>query len=112
VRAFLAASRDGDFAALLGFLDPGVEVLADDAAIKAGAPAELHGAAAVAGKFTGRPTSLTPVLVNGAPGAVMGQGRRRVVFDFAFAGDLISHIDVIADPEHLRQLEVTSAGPA
>ena len=64
VSAFLAASRGGDFTALLAVLDPDVVLRADAAAIQAatanaskGAPQfahEIHGAAAVAEIFKGR----------------------------------------------------------
>src|SRR5262249_7824183 len=105
VRAFLAASRDGDFEALLGFLDPDVTLVADDAAAKAGAPAELHGATAVARRFTGRPQTALPALVGGSAGVtILRDGKPLVVFDFVFSGDRIAHIDVIGDPEHLRLL--------
>src|SRR5947209_19163068 len=46
VDAFLAASRGGDFAALLALLDPEVVLRADRAAVDAGAPQEVRGAAA------------------------------------------------------------------
>jgi RNA polymerase sigma factor (sigma-70 family) len=112
VRAFLAASRNGDFEALLGFLDPDVDVVADDAAIKAGAPAELHGAAAVARQFTGKPRTAVPALVDGAAGATMGRGGKPLlVFDLTFAGNRIAHIDVIGDPEHLRLLDLQVLPP-
>ncbi|REK92248.1 RNA polymerase subunit sigma-70, partial [Streptomyces inhibens] len=50
VDAFLAASRDGDFEALLALLDPEVELRTDAAAALAGASA-ARGAAAVAETF-------------------------------------------------------------
>ena len=107
VRAFLAASRNGDFDALLGFLDPDVDVIADDAAVKAGAPAELHGATAVARRFTGRPQTALPALVGGSAGVtILRGGEPLVVFELVFAGDRIAHIDVIGDPEHLRLLDL------
>jgi RNA polymerase sigma factor (sigma-70 family) len=107
VRAFLAASRNGDFEALLGFLDPDVDVTADDAAVRAGAPAELHGAAAVARRFTGRPQTALPALVGGSAGVtILRGGKPLVVFDFVLAGDRIAHIDVIGDPEHVRLLDL------
>jgi len=107
VRAFLAASRNGDFEALLGFLDPDVELIADDAAAKAGAPAELHGATAVARRFTGRPQTALPALVGGSAGVtILRDGKPLVVFDFVITGDRIAHIDVIGDPEHLRLLDL------
>src|SRR6266705_2564322 len=48
VDAFLAASRGGDFDALLAVLDPDVVLRADRAAVHAGASREVHGAQAVA----------------------------------------------------------------
>ena len=48
VDAFLAASRGGDFDALLAVLDPDVVLRADRAAVPAGASREVRGAAAVA----------------------------------------------------------------
>ena len=48
VDAFLAASRGGDFDALLAVLDPDVVLRADRAAVQAGASREVRGAAAVA----------------------------------------------------------------
>ncbi len=48
VDAFLAASRGGDFAALLAVLDPDVVLRADRAAVEMGSAKEVRGAAAVA----------------------------------------------------------------
>ncbi len=48
VDAFLAAAHGGDIAGLLAFLDPGVVRWADRVALPPGAPAEIHGAQAVA----------------------------------------------------------------
>ena len=50
VDAFLAASRSGDFDALLAVLDPDVVLRADGGALLAGASKVIHGAAAVAGQ--------------------------------------------------------------
>src|SRR5438105_7873265 len=54
VDAFLAASRGGDFDALLAVLDPDVVLRADSAAVHMGASREVRGAAAVAKQFSGR----------------------------------------------------------
>ena len=54
VDAFLAASRSGDFEALLAVLDPDVVFRADDAAMRLGDARELRGADAVARAFMGR----------------------------------------------------------
>ena len=48
VDAFLAASRGGDFEALLAVLDPDVVLRADPAAVSMGASEEIHGAPAAA----------------------------------------------------------------
>ena len=108
VDAFLAASRDGDFDALLAVLDPDVVLRADPAAVDAGASREVRGAAAVADTFSGRARFAQPALVNGAAGAVWAPGGRpRVVFGFTITRGKIVAIDMLADPERLRQLDLT-----
>jgi RNA polymerase sigma factor (sigma-70 family) len=107
VDAFLAASRNGDFGALLALLDPDVVLRADRAAVRAGASTEIRGAAAVADTFSGRARFAQPALVNGAAGAVWAPGGRpRVVFGFTITRGKIVEIDLLADPERLRQLEL------
>ncbi|MGH3191804.1 MAG: sigma-70 family RNA polymerase sigma factor, partial [Streptosporangiaceae bacterium] len=53
VAAFLAASREGDFEALLAMLDPDIVLRADADAAQMGADNEVTGARAVAGTFSG-----------------------------------------------------------
>jgi len=107
VDAFLAASRAGDFHALLAVLDPDVVLRADRAAVQAGAAREVRGAAAVAHTFAGRARFAQPALVNGAVGLVWApRGRPRVVFDFTMTRGKIVAIDLVADPERLRQLDL------
>ena len=107
VDAFLAASRGGDFDALLAVLDPDVVLRADRAAVQAGAASEVRGAAAVAKTFSGRARAAQPALVNGAAGAVWAPGGRpRVVFGFTIMRGKIVEIDMLADPERLRQLDL------
>jgi RNA polymerase sigma factor (sigma-70 family) len=107
VDAFLAASRGGDFEALLAVLDPEVVLRADGAAVGAGASREVRGAAAVAGAFSGRARFARPALVNGAVGAVWAPGGRpRVVFGFTIAGGKVVGIELLADPERLRGLDL------
>jgi RNA polymerase sigma-70 factor, ECF subfamily len=107
VDAFLAASRGGDFDALLTVLDPDVVLRADRAAVRAGASKELRGAKAVADTFSGRARFAQPALVNGAVGAVWAPGGRpRVVFGFTITRGRIVEIDLVADPERLRQLDL------
>ena len=108
VAAFLAASREGDFGALLTMLDPDIVLRADNAAAQMGADAEAIGARAVAGIFSGRAKALRPALIDGAPGAVWTlRGETRVVFAFTITGGTITAIEQIADPERIARLEVT-----
>ncbi len=107
VDAFLAASRGGDFAALVALLDPDVVLRADQAAVRTGASSEVRGAAAVANTFSGRARAARPALVNGAAGLVWAPGGRpRVVFDFTIKGGKIVEIDMVADPDRLRELDL------
>jgi len=107
VDAFLAASRGGDFGALLALLDPNVVLRADGAVVRTGASAEVRGATAVAETFSGRARAAQLALVNGAAGAVWAQGGRpRVVFGFSIVRGKIVEIEMIADPERLGQLDI------
>ena len=107
VDAFLAASREGDFEALLALLDPDVVLRADLTVVRSGAAAEVRGAAAVAGTFSGRARAAQPALVNGVPGAVWAPGGQpRVVFDFTISGGKIVKIEMLGDPERLDQLDL------
>ena len=111
VDAFLAASRGGDFDALLALLDPDVVLRADGTAVRAGAPGEARGAVAVAGTFSGRARVAQPALVDGMAGAVWAPGGRpRVAFGFTIAEGKITAIDLIADPGHLARLDLTILG--
>ncbi len=108
VDAFLAASRGGDFNALLAVLDPNVVLRADIVAVRMGAASAVRGAAAVAQTFAGRARAARPALIDGTAGAIWARGGRpRVVFAFTTAGGKIVEINMIADPERLRQLELT-----
>jgi RNA polymerase sigma factor (sigma-70 family) len=99
VGAFMAASRGGDFEALLAVLDPDI-VLRD-------LSGEVRGAAAVAATFSGRAAAARPALIDGVPGMIWAQGGKiRVVFDFTIVGSTIAAIEMIADPEYLAQLDI------
>jgi hypothetical protein len=72
-----------------------------------GGTAEIHGAAAVAATFRGRAQAARPALVDGAVGlAVVLQGHLRIVLGLTIDDGRIIAIDAIADPEHLRQLDI------
>ena len=107
VDAFLAASRGGDFDALLAVLDPDVVVRADEAAVRAGASAEVRGAAAVAHTFAGRAQAARPALVDGVVELVWAPGGQlRVLFRLTIDDARITGIDLVADPDRLAALDV------
>jgi len=110
VDAFLKASREGDFDALLTLLDPDVVLRADRAAVSVGAPGEVRGARAVARQISGRVRGLQPALVNGAVGAVARRGQQVLVFRLTIMSGKIVEIHVVADPEHLRHLDLVILG--
>jgi RNA polymerase sigma-70 factor (ECF subfamily) len=107
VDAFLAASRNGDFAALLEVLDPEIVFRADPVAVRMGSLAEIHGAAAVAEVFKGRAQAAKTALVDGAMGvAVIFGGQLRIVLAVTIEGDKISEINAIADPDGIKAFDV------
>ena len=107
VEAFLAASRGGDFDALLAVLDPNVVLRADDTAVEAGASAETRGAAAVAETFSGRARAARPAMVDGSAGLVWARGGQpRIVFSFTIVSGKIVEINLTADAQRIRKLNV------
>ena len=110
VDAFLAASRDGDFDALLALLDPDVVLRADSAVVKrrrSGMEREVRGALAVAGTFAGRARGAQTAIIDGFVGALWAQGgRTRVVFDFRIAHGKIVGIEMVAEPDRLGQMNL------
>jgi RNA polymerase sigma factor (sigma-70 family) len=111
VDAFLAASRGGDFEALVAVLDPDVVLRADRGALRPGAPEEVRGARIVASRALGYARLARfarPALVNGAAGLVVAPGGRPVaVIGFTVARGRIAEIDILADPARLRELDLT-----
>src|ERR671916_2063505 len=110
VEAFLAASREGDFGALLAVLDPDVVLRIDGGAVRAGLSREVRGARAVAEQtptFSRLSPFVLPALVNGAAGVVVApRGRPFAVMGFAVRQGKIAEIDVLADPARLRRLDL------
>ncbi|PZM13876.1 sigma-70 family RNA polymerase sigma factor [Rhizobium tubonense] len=105
VEAFLAASRGGDFEALLAVLDPDVVFRSDAAAVQLGALAEIRGAAAVANTFKGRAQGAKPALVDGELGLVVVIRRAlHVVLILTIEDNRISEIHAIADRERLGEI--------
>jgi RNA polymerase sigma-70 factor (ECF subfamily) len=110
VDAFFAASRDGDFDALVAVLDPDVELRIDGGVLRDEASLVLHGAEAVAAHTTTYAKLypfVQPALVNGAAGAVIApHGRLFSVMAFKVTSGRITAIDALVDPERLAQLDI------
>lgn len=112
VEAFFRASRDGDLTGLLAVLDPDVTLHCDEVALQMGRrngwiTSDLHGAGPVAEQFQGRAQGAQIALINGAPGGVWAAGGiPRVAFGFTIRNGKVIQIDLIADPEQLRTLEI------
>jgi len=111
VDAFLAAARDGDFEALLEVLDPDVVLRVDSGALFPDMSKEIRGARAVASQalqFARVARLGRPALVNGSAGyVVMQEGRPFSVGGFTVVGGRIVEMDVLADPERLRELDLS-----
>jgi RNA polymerase sigma factor (sigma-70 family) len=113
VDAFLAASRGGDFDALLALLDPDVVLRVDTGAGGvAGESRVVRGALAVARQaFTYSQISefARPAMVNGTPGIVTApDGRAVAVMGLTTLDGRIIAIDILADPERLARLDLKS----
>jgi RNA polymerase sigma factor (sigma-70 family) len=110
VDAFLAAARDGDFDALLEVLDPDVVLRADSGALRSPPSRQVRGARVVAElalAFSDLARSSRPALVNGAAGIVAApEGRVFSVLAVTIKHDKIVEINILADPERLRQLDL------
>ena len=107
VEAFLAASRSGDFGALLTLLDPDVVLSADDDAVRMGASEQVRGAPAVAETFSGRARAAQLALINGEPGLVWARrGEPQVAFGFTVAENKIIAIELLANPSTVGELDL------
>nr|WP_127895272.1 sigma-70 family RNA polymerase sigma factor [Streptomyces sp. S10(2018)] len=112
VDAYLAATRGGDFDALVALLHPDVVLSADAAVVPTPGPVTVSGVERVArGAMAsmGRARAAAVVLVDGRVGMAMAEhGRLRVVLRFDFAADgRITGIDVVAEPARLNELDIT-----
>ena len=105
VDAFLAASRDGDFDALVALLDPDVVLRADAGrgGVLVRGAAEVAGRALMFAKFTR--ADIERVLVNGVAGLLARKdGRPASLLAVTVVDGRIVEIDVLADPERLARL--------
>jgi len=112
VDAFFAAARGGDFDALVAALDPDVVLRSDGGVVRPGASVVVRGASAVAKRTltSAQPSAFAqPALVNGAGGVVViADGQPLAVMGFMVMDGKIVAIDVLADPERLRRLDLAA----
>jgi RNA polymerase sigma factor (sigma-70 family) len=117
VAAFLAASREGNFSALMDLLHPDIVLRADDAAIKItsakkdmGVPQyerEIRDAKHIANLFNGGAAAARMALINGELGSSFAmQGKAMVTFSFVVEHGKITAIDVVMDRKQLNASEI------
>ncbi|MEU8898764.1 sigma-70 family RNA polymerase sigma factor [Nocardia sp. NPDC048505] len=95
VEAFLAASRAGDFGALLDLLDPDAVAL------------EIRGAHEVAAFFAGRAQGARVALVQGVPAAVWWhRGGPKAVIEFTVRAGKITALAIDTDRRRLAGLDI------
>jgi RNA polymerase sigma factor (sigma-70 family) len=108
VRDFMQAWQAKDIDALIGLLDPDATAITDGGGLVSAVLRPIQGGEQVARAcvdFAGRAASLTILerTVNGQPGLVAQQdGVTVAVIAFAVAGDRITHIWAVLNPEKLR----------
>ena len=112
VDAFIAAVRDGDFERLVSVLDPDIVLRSDGGRARPGFLRVVRGAEAVAAEamtFQRFVKTSRRVVVNGAIGGVAWtpKGDILAVGSFIVRGGKIVAIDFLADPNRLRQLDIT-----
>ena len=114
VEAFLAASRNGDFEALLEVLDPDVVFRASSGVSGPVVPGSIRGAEDVATLVLERGSPFAhlgrPAIVDGRPGAYVALPDR--VFSlvaFTIVGDRVTEMDLLVDPDKLERVRVHRA---
>jgi RNA polymerase sigma-70 factor (ECF subfamily) len=108
IDAFLAASRSGDFDALVEILDPEVTLRVDAGRDSPLARPPIVGAEAVASeaqRWAQMAPLSRPAVVNGVAGAVIGRpGRPFAVVAVTVANGRITALDFVVDPEKLARV--------
>ncbi len=112
VDAFLAASRSGEFEALVAVLDPDVVFHIDRLGVGAAAgPAVMRGPAEVATAVLERGSRFArfarPALVDGRAGIVVVAGERVIaVLGLRVQGDRVVELNLVRDPERLKTVRI------
>jgi RNA polymerase sigma-70 factor (ECF subfamily) len=111
VEAFLQASRNGDFDALVSVLDPEVVFRGDAGRSRIPVPVEVRGAEQVASVVLerGRPYARygRPAIVEGKPGIVaVLPDRIRAVAALTIIGGRVKEMNLLVDPEKLSRVRL------
>ena len=111
VEAFLQASRNGDFEALVSVLDPEVVFRGDAGRSPIPVPLEVRGAEQVAGVVLerGRPFARfgRPAVVEGKPGIVaVLPDRIQAVVSMTIVGGRVREMNLLLDPEKLSRVRL------
>ncbi len=110
VEAFTTAVANGDIQALLGLLDPDVELRSDGGGLVPAARNVLRGSDRIVRALAGMVRhyvgayEVVPVEVNGAAGLMLHTAEATSVVALTVDGGLIRSIDVIRNPEKLRHV--------
>ncbi|MFE3645196.1 RNA polymerase sigma factor SigJ [Streptomyces sp. NPDC059169] len=111
VDAFVAASRGGDFEALVSLLDPDVVLRVDGGALASALSKLVRGAREVASQawmYRRFAPDARLALVNGALGTVTApEGEVMSVMAFTVSGGKIVRLDILADPQRLARIDLT-----
>ncbi|MFE3327974.1 RNA polymerase sigma factor SigJ [Streptomyces sp. NPDC059176] len=111
VDAFVAASRGGDFEALVSLLDPDVVLRVDGGALAPALSKLVRGAREVASQawmYRRFAPDARLALVNGALGTVTApEGEIMSVMAFTVSGGKIVRLDILADPQRLARIDLT-----
>ena len=112
VDAFFAASRNGDFDALVAVLDPEVVLRSDGGPTRPKLSLVLRGPSQVTGQaFAASHLNavVRPAQINGLAGVVVVvKGRPLFVMGFTVVNGLIVSIEVLADPDRIASLNLAS----
>ncbi|WP_432075585.1 RNA polymerase sigma factor SigJ [Streptomyces wuyuanensis] len=112
VEAFVAASRGGDFEALVALLDPDITLRVDGGVLARNLSKVVRGAKSVAGQallYRRFAPLARLVLVNGTVGTLTApEGEARSVMSFTVADGKVVRIDILADPERLALLDLSA----
>jgi RNA polymerase sigma-70 factor (ECF subfamily) len=110
ISSFLNALRAGDVPALVAVLDPEFVIHIDKFSTPDGEPRVIHGPETWANQavvFSKGAKFVQPVWVDGDPGIVFApHGHLTRVLRLTFAGDRIGAIEIIGDPERLKEMDL------